>query len=430
MHTVAGSATNDATPTLSGTTGAPGATLLIKLSREGQPEKQVFSTEVNPDGSWSLTLPTLEDGQWKAIISQQYTAGDSNYIYPVSFVVDTVAPEPMTALLLDGVSYATDSAAQLPATTQQTPTLSGKGEAGATITINLYQDNARSEMQTMTTKVGADGSWSQTLPVLEDGQWTTAISIKDAVGNSNSQVHVQSFVVDTTAPELDTDLLLDGMRYATSITLGNTITPSSALPTTTQKTPTLSGTGEAGAIITIKFYQHHAQADAQTLSTKVLADGSWSQTLPALTDGKWTTQISIEDALGNNNKQIHMQSFVVDTTTPAPITEPSMTDDQAMQLLDTASVSILETPDANLNITLEEVLVVAEAPLLAADGAAEGTADAASLIVNHEAILEQFVSDTSAMATVVTVGNTASPDVEPVVTNSNLLPVLEETSIV
>ena len=301
LYSDAGCFTKQTQSVLSGATGAPGATLMVSLSRKGHAGKEVLSTKVNADGSWSLTLPELADGTWKAVISQQYSATNQSYTYPVSFVVDR------------------------------------------------------------------------------------------------------------TAPELNTEMLLDGVSYETGI--------ANALPATTQATPTLSGTGEPGAIIVISVQQKDSQFDAQRVITQVRADGTWSKTLPELTDGEWITEIYTQDVLGNCNMQTYVQSFVVATGTSEVATEPSMSDDQSIQMANTSR-----------SIALEDMLIAADEPLFAQ----EANVDSASSSMIESEVIASFLEQATATESAefaMSIGNAVAPDFEPAPGNSNLLPSLEETSI-
>ncbi len=271
--------TNDATPTITGT-GEPGASISVVI------DGQTLTTTVAADGTWSVTPTTLADGDHTATVTATDAAGNSSTA-SVSVTVDTGAPA-LTAV----VDAASDSGvAGDHNTSDPTPTISGTGEAGASISVVI-------DGQTLTTTVAADGTWSVTPTTLADGAYTAAVTQTDPAGNtSTASVPV---TVDTSAPALTA--VLDAAS--------DTGTAADAL--TNDPTPTISGTGEPGASISVVI---GVGADLQTLTTTVAADGTWRVTPAALADGAYTAAVTQTDPAGNSSTA--SVPVTVDTSAPA-----------------------------------------------------------------------------------------------------------------
>ncbi len=268
--------TRDTTPTLSGT-GEPGSTIEVVLGG------QSLSTTVAADGTWSITPQALADGPYVAQVTAVDAAGNRSAVQSLALEVDTQSP----ALSAQLASASDTGLAGDGRTSNPTPTISGTGEPGAHIELMLGG-------QTLRTTVAPDGSWSVNPTALADGDYTATVTATDAAGNSRSAS--VALAIDTGAPALtaalapssDSGLAGDGR--------------------TSDPTPTLSGTGEAGALISVVI-------GGQTLTTTVAADGSWSVTPAALADGDYTAAVTTTDAAGNRSSASVM--VAVDTGAPA-----------------------------------------------------------------------------------------------------------------
>ncbi|MGM8448983.1 BapA/Bap/LapF family large adhesin [Enterobacter bugandensis] len=281
--------TNDGTPTLTGT-GEPGATVIVSI--DGTPSGAPVT--IQSDGSWSWTAgTTLPDGQYAFTVSSSDPAGNiSGSSAPVSVTVDTVAPaDPGNMSLPD----------------EGTP-LTGTGEAGSIITVT----NGTTVIGTGV--VGSDGSFSIALSPAQLDPTTLTVTATDAAGNASADV---PFIVTDSPLELPQvpviKAIVDDVDPVTGDVKGKT---------TNDTTPTLTGTAEAGSVITIY------QDGSTTPLTTVTADGSgnWSYTPAALGEGLHTFEVTAT-LNGATSGRSPAASVTVDLTAPGTPTIGSVIDD-------------------------------------------------------------------------------------------------------
>ncbi|WP_440599707.1 BapA/Bap/LapF family large adhesin [Acinetobacter soli] len=307
-----GSSTNDASPLISGT-GTAGTTITVYDGNT-----VLGTTTVGSDGKWSFTPTTpLTDGTHSITYTVKDAAGNESGKSPaIDFTVDTIAPDtPTTA------PNATDDVAPVigpitagSSTNDNTPTLTGTGTAGDIITV---YDGA-TKLGTAT--VGSDGKWSFTpSPALADGSHSISYTATDKAGNESGKSPAIDFTVDTIAPDTPTTA-----PNATD-DVAPVIGPITAGSSTNDNTPTLTGTGTAGDIITV--YDGATKLGTATVGS----DGKWSFTpSPALADGSHSISYTATDKAGNESGKSPAIDFTVDTIAPdTPTTAPNATDDVA-----------------------------------------------------------------------------------------------------
>ncbi len=279
-----GSVTNTATPTLSGT-AEPGSTVTVTL------DGAVIGTAVATSaGTWSLTPPSsLTEGPHTVSATATDAAGN---VSPASatgtFTVDLTAPaSPTLASPANGAVVATAS-----------PAISGTAEAGSTVTVIL------DGLVVGTATASSTGAWSFTLPAsLADGAHTVRATSTDGAGNVSASSPTHTFTVDTQAPAAPV--------------IGSPATGT----TTSDTTPTLTGTAEAGS--TVRVFVDGGTTPACTATAS--STGAWSCTVsPALTEGSHAFTATATDAAGNVSPGSSGVTLVIDATPPgAPtITTP------------------------------------------------------------------------------------------------------------
>ncbi len=298
----AGGQTNDTTPVLSGTAAAGGTVTVLDGTTV------LGSATVNGDGSWSFASPTLSEGahSLSAVVTNA-TGNSSAPSESIGFSIDTGAPAAAADLLL--TNDASDAVIAAGGTTNDTtPVLSGTAEPGSSISIS----NDATLLATV--PVAADGSWSYTLPTLAEGNYSLTTVVTDAAGNVGPTSDAFNFSVDTTAPTLPIDVVVNNNA-------GQTLTPIAEGSTVNDATPELTGTAEAGSLVTV------FDNDAAIGSVTAGSDGSWIFITPELADGPHSLSVSVTDAAGNSSGNTPAVSFTVDTAAPEAATDLALTND-------------------------------------------------------------------------------------------------------
>jgi VCBS repeat-containing protein len=282
--------TKDGTPTLTGTS-EPGTTVIVSV--DGNPSG--VPVTIQPDGSWSWTAgTTLPDGPHTFTVSSVDPAGNtSGSSAPLSVTVDTAAPaDPINMALA-----------------QEGTPLTGNAEAGSTITV---KDSGGTVIGTGV--VGSDGSFSIALSPAQLDPTTLTVNATDAAGNASAGV---PFVVTDSSLELPQvpviTAIVDDVDPVTGDVKGKT---------TNDTTPTLTGTAEAGSLVTIY------QDGSATPLTTVTADGSgnWSYTPAALGEGLHTFEVTAT-LNGATSGRSPAASVTVDLTAPGTPTIGAVIDD-------------------------------------------------------------------------------------------------------
>jgi len=271
---VEGAYVADATPTVSGTGHEVGDTVMVYVDGELACEATVLAGL-----TWSCkVLTALSEGEHSVIAVAVDEAGnESDPSVEVKFTVDTVVEAPVITAPKSGY-----------ATSEPTITVSGSGEAGATVTVVAGEASC-------TAVVGSDGEWSCELTLVE-GDYSVTASQVDLAGNESLASGTVAVTIDWTAPQPPT--------------IGG---PTGFINT---GTPTVSGSGsEPGNTITVS----DELGDTLCVAT-AQADGTWSCTVTVtLPDGTYTLSVVETDAAGNVSDSAEV-TFTVDTVAPpAPV---------------------------------------------------------------------------------------------------------------
>ena len=274
-----GAVINDATPTFSGT-GTAGAT--IDLVVDGTTINDAAT--VDGGGEWEYTPTTgLADGPHTVSATQTLNGATSVASAENAFVIDTDAPDAPVITDPDDGSTTNDA----------TPTITGTGEPGATVTVEVDGDEVGEAT------VDGTGNWELPLTdALDDGEHTITATQTDEAGNESGADEV-TFVVDTgVSPPV--------------------ITAPEEGSSTNDTTPTIEGTAEPGATVAV-------EVDGTPVGTVTAdGDGNWSLELTdPLDEGDHTVSAVQIDVAGNESDPAE-NDFTVDTTAPAApvITSP------------------------------------------------------------------------------------------------------------
>ena len=284
--------TNDATPTISGTTDlAPGDTVSISVT-DSEGNTQSFTATVQAGGGYSADVPAdLAEGDYLVEVTATDNAGNQTIITDGNGIVDTTPP----AISLDPVASGNDN----------TPLLSGTTDLPEGTSVTLVVTDAGGNVQTLTATVNADGAFSVEVPdALADGNYSVDVSATDAAGNSTTVS--DSGNINTNAPTITLDTL-GQTNDATPLISGNTNAPVGS-------TVTITVTDSAGAV--------------QTFTAAVQNDGSFSASVPSdLAEGSYIVQAEVTDADGNTGSDSETGG-VIDTTSPTvDVADPGIGND-------------------------------------------------------------------------------------------------------
>jgi hypothetical protein len=293
------SPTNDRTPTLAGGAGSIAEHSLSKVTvtlyagtSAGGTVVKTWQTEVSGH-VWSTTPPSdLADGTYTAVAEQSDQAGNTGKSGPVTFTVDTTAPNITLTALTSPVGSAL-------------PTVGGNAGTAERdirfVTVKIYEGTsaAGKVVQTLFAEPPA-GPWTATPgTALADGTYTAVAEQRDTAGNTGKSSPM-TFTVDTIAPK---------------VTL-HALTPS----TTNNPTPTF--TGNAGTAlrdlptVTLRIYAGTVATGkaVQTVEGNA-SSGTWSAKAKALADGTYTALAEQRDEAGNTGRSTS-STFTVKTKGP------------------------------------------------------------------------------------------------------------------
>jgi hypothetical protein len=295
-------ATNDTTPTFSGTTDQPGAVVTVTV--EGQ-----TLTTIASDGEWTVTTP--DPLAETAHLVQAFVTDATDRVGTGSQVltVDVTVP----VLTIDGgpSRSTSDTSPWIYGTTAE--------KAGTTVQVDL-------DGQPLIATVLSGGTWGVSAQAVVSGTYSVMATITDAAGNTGFMIQVLQIgdVVTPPAgdpPPVDFD---GGVTKETSDT-----------------TPTISGTttdlGNPTVVVTV---------GGQTLTTTADDSGAWSVDVEALPEGPHTVVVRVIDADGNVISTT--QELTVSSVTPSvdPPVDPPVT----TPVVPPVAVAPTYRPDAELRL--------------------------------------------------------------------------------
>ena len=295
-------ATNDSTPTLSGTATAGNIITIYDGTTV------LGSTTAIVGDTWSFNSPTLANGSHTLTISATDTLGNATaQVGNTTFTIDTVAPVNSTLVIANDNGTTPVTVANGGSTNDTTPRLSGvvsTAEAGGI--VRVYDNISGNLVQVGSAVVQADGTWSTNSSALTAGTHPLSVTVTDAAGNVSGST-TASVIIDTTPPAVQlTNTVNNNGTTTVAITNGGS---------TNDSTPGLSGTAEAGSLVVVR--------DGQTVVGSVVAaaNGTWSITTSSLGEGSHTLSVTATDAAGNVGTATNTITFTVST---AAATAPTL----------------------------------------------------------------------------------------------------------
>jgi len=323
-----GDLTDDATPDITGT-AEPGTTVDVTITNPDGTTTVIEDVPVDADGNWTVTPDQpLSEGDHTITVTATDEAGNtSEPSEPVTITVDTTAPDaPVITSPTDGQVLGDD-----------TPTITGTGEPGATVDVTITDADGNEVTGTATVDENGDWSFTPDAP-LADGDYTVVATQTDEAGNESDPSESVGFEVDTSIPAVE----------IVSPAPGDTVNST---------TPEITGTGESGSTIDVAIDTDGDGEPDVSGTTTVDENGDWSFTpTEPLPEGEIHVVVTATDGANTATDEV---TFTVDTTAPdAPaITEVDGTavGDDGTVLTDNPTPPITGTgePGATVEVTID-----------------------------------------------------------------------------
>ncbi|MEJ2743338.1 MAG: Ig-like domain-containing protein, partial [Gammaproteobacteria bacterium] len=332
--TVTFSTSETGTVSVSGTCGTSSSTTLSSTGQHTITLTQTDNSTALTDGTYSDCAITVTDAAGNVSSALSLTA----------FTVDTTAPAvSSTPDLADASDTGLSSTDNI--TRDTNPTFTGTAEANATLALSSDLDGALGN-----TTVDSTGNWSLTLgSALSEGTHSVTATVTDAVGNASSVSSALNVTIDTTAPAAPSTPDLDA-----SSDLGSDASDH----ITSDNTPSLSGTAEANATVTLSSDQ-----DGTVGSASVDGSGNWTVTSNVLSDATHSITLTATDVAGNTSTASSALSITVDTIAPTVLTLSPSDDATTAQYNDDVVMTFTESVVAGLSGANSVSLYQADATL-------------------------------------------------------------------
>ncbi|MEB5837551.1 Ig-like domain-containing protein [Pantoea dispersa] len=289
-----GGRTDDTMPTFNGT-GTPGNTIEI-----WDGETLLGEVLVDDEGNWTFTPEKpLAAGNHSIVTAERNAEGVvGEKSDPWEFIIDLTAPAKGTiGSVMDDMQDPPVLIEKGGVTKDNTPTLTGKAEAGST--VEIWNDGVKLG----TAKVDAEGNWTFTAPALQDGRHELSIVVVDQVGNKSLPSDPFIVDVDTVAPENPGIGVIKDSE-------GNPLEDGS---TTKDLRPTLEGSGNDGDIVVIID-------NGKPIGSVIVEDGKWSFTPENnLQPGEHELEIVVRDPAGNESPASDKVTIGFEGDTQVPV---------------------------------------------------------------------------------------------------------------
>ena len=269
IPTVIPQVTSNTTPVISGSANAgPGELLTVTVNGVTYTAGD-GNLVSNSDGSWELSIPTeLVEGTYDVVVTVTDAAGNvSTDTSSDQLIVDTTTPASPTVNTLT--------------TNNTTPVISGTAtlDPGEILTVTV--DGILYTVGDGNLIINSDGTWTLNIPTtLTEGIYDVTASITDSAGNTTNDSGTSELIIDTSAP----------------------IPPTAESLTTTDSTPTLTGSADIAANDTLTVTVNGTVYTAGGGNLVVNSDGTWSLNIPfALPEGIYQIEVTVTDPVGNTS---------------------------------------------------------------------------------------------------------------------------------
>lgn len=324
-----GTATNDPTPTMTGT-AEPNSLVTIRNKLPNGTVVDVGTAQADGAGNWTFTPATdLPEGNyaWSAIATDA-AGNNSDPTTDRPFAIDLTPPAFTVTGLTDHQTPNPKLIADNGVTNDERPTFYGTADPGSKITVTVKDDQGR-VLQTVKDIVAdaTTGAWSFTPATkLLEGTYSLSAVAADPVGNTTAPSKSHVFTVDVTAPaEPQIKSAIDNVGANKSTLSSNAATDDNR--------PTLKGTAEPGSTVTI--LDNDVVIGTATANAKGTAgEGKWTFVFPStnpslkLVEGANHLKAVATDAAGNSSKEGPEFFLVVDTSVVTTPTVTGLLDDK------------------------------------------------------------------------------------------------------
>jgi Ca2+-binding RTX toxin-like protein len=291
--------TNDKTFGLSLSGAEAGATVVYQSSTTNN--VWVDSTSAQAD---------LADANYQFRAKITDAANNISYSNVINVTVDTTADRDNNLSFVGVNGAGTSTAQNMPFEIQG----NDFGNTLPVVTITDADGNSVDAQFNSTTS-----KWSADVSNFDDGTLTISATTSDVAGNTADIT--KTFTLDTVAPVAPT---IGSITDDTGIT---TSAATSSDKRTSDDTPILNGTAEAGS--TVNIYRGATAATAINLVGTVTAgtDGIWNFQSAVLAQGNYTFRARALDAVGNISPRSTVFNVIIDTTAPGATTISSFSQD-------------------------------------------------------------------------------------------------------
>nr|WP_246513622.1 Ig-like domain-containing protein [Azospirillum picis] len=270
----------------------------------------VGMTTANGAGLWEITAPLAAGDHTLTTRLVDLAGNSSNASANLVISIDASAPDAPVGLALDPASDSSTVGDRL--TKVVTPTLTGTAEAASTVLLYAGSTSVGTATADVTT-----GAWTVTTGSLADGIHTLTARSVDTAGNTSVASGTLLVTIDTTTP------VPTGVGLTAATDSGRLSTDA----ITRVKAPTVAGTAEAGAIVTL--YEGGTLLGSGTASNA----GLWFVATPTLASGPHTLDAVVVDGAGNTTTASNILTVTIDLSTAAP-TGLTLASDSGLDLTD------------------------------------------------------------------------------------------------
>lgn len=336
--------------TISGGNAEPNALVQIAI------DETVYTTRADASGKWQFESPELKEGLHVAGIRYLDRAGNWGSSTPRIYNIDTSAPEaPQIMRVIDNEGSADTYLTPGNYTNDKTPTLYGVAQPDSLVKIYDIYSKAIGSV-----KAGADGRWSFTPELTTDGTHVFSASYTDRFGAESPRSDNFALTLDTKVPDAPSlnEVFDDEGRVTGPLKSGDI---------TDDKTPTLSGRGDAGVIVRVW------DGDKLIGSTVVDSRGEWKLEVE-LGEGEHSLVVDSISKGGTVSEKTDPFKLIVDSNIlPAPVVDEMVANNGDEE-------RVLQPGDSTNDTT----------PVLRGEG---NNGDVISVIVDGEPVASAIVRD-------------------------------------